>query len=374
MIFPRTKRFAVVALFFGTLASNFCSTTAFVSAPQTRSIPIVSTTKALKTPRKTTSLEAAVLPVYSLGKSIILGAAGICAKKSIKVVKQGDISIVERFGKFQTRLQPGLHFLIPFVDTIRVTLTNREQVLDIPPQNCITSDNAPIKADAVVYWRIIDAERAIYAVENLSLAIQNLILTQLRAEIGKLTLDMTFSAREQVNKVLLEELDVATDPWGVKITRVEVRDIVPNREILQAMEQQMAAERTKRASIIKSEGERERSINEAEGRARSRIIDAEAAAKSLVVQADAKATQTETEAIGVAKALDAIAKALAEGDDSIKDATSNAAKFQLVREYIAAQRDLATSNNAKVIVTGGGGGSDVDDVLGKAVAFYNTKD
>ena len=246
--------------------------------------------------------------------------------------------------------------------------------MDIPPQNCITSDNAPIKADAVVYWRIIDAERAIYAVENLSLAIQNLILTQLRAEIGKLTLDMTFSAREQINKVLLEELDVATDPWGVKITRVEVRDIVPNREILQAMEQQMAAERTKRASIIKSEGERERSINEAEGRARSRIIDAEAAAKSLVVQADAKATQTETEAIGVAKALDAIAKALAEGDDSIKDATSNAAKFQLVREYIAAQRDLATSKNAKVIVTGGGGGSDVDDVLGKAVAFYNTKD
>lgn len=309
----------------------------------------------------------------SLGKSVVLGAAAFAAKKSVQVVRQGDISIVERFGKFHNRLEPGLHLLIPFVDQIRATLTNREQVLDIPPQKCITSDNAPLAADAVVYWRIVDAERAIYAVVNLELAIQNLVLTQLRSEIGKLTLDMTFSAREQINQILLDELDVATDPWGVKITRVEVRDIVPNTEILRAMEMQMAAERTKRASIIKSEGEREKSINEAEGKARSRIIDAEAAAKSVVMEADAEASKTETEAKGVARALDVISTAV--GGDNAK---ADAAKFQLMREYIASQRDLATSNNAKVIVTsassGGGGGMAVDDVFAKAIAFSNMAD
>ena len=235
--------------------------------------------------------------------------------------------------------------------------------------------------------------RAIYAVENLKLAIQNLVLTQLRAEIGKLTLDDTFSAREKVNQVLLDELDVATEPWGVKITRVEVRDIIPNQEILRAMEMQMAAERTKRASIIKSEGERERSINEAEGSARSRIIDAEASAKSMILEADAEASKIETEAKGVARALDVIAAAISSSDTTTSDgdsdnnntaiitsaAKADAAKFQLMREYIATQRDLATSNNAKVIVTSSSGvvGGDMvsmDDAFAKAIAYYNVSD
>jgi len=297
------------------------------------------------------------------GKSVVGGAAILAFSRSVQVVRQGDISIVERLGKFHNRLEPGLHLLIPFVDQIRATMTIREQVLDIPPQKCITSDNAPLAADAVVYWRIIDAEKAIYAVVDLELAIQNLVLTQLRAEIGKLTLDMTFSAREKVNKVLLDELDVATEPWGVKITRVEVRDIIPNNEILRAMEMQMAAERTKRASIIKSEGERERSINQAEGSAQSRVIDAEAAAKSVILEADAEASKIETEAQGVARALAIIAVAVGGNE-------ADAARFQLMREYIATQRDLATSNNAKVIVTSGA----ADDVFAKAVAFYNVSE
>ena len=170
--------------------------------------------------------------------------------RSIKVVQQSDLALVERLGKFHSKLEPGLHFLIPFVDSIRATVTEREQVLDVPPQKCITSDNAPLVADAVVYWKIFDAEKSVYSVANLEVAIQNLVLTQLRAEIGKLTLDSTFSAREQINAVLLKDLDLATDPWGVKITRVEVRDIIPNKEILQAMELQMASERKKRAMII----------------------------------------------------------------------------------------------------------------------------
>lgn len=296
----------------------------------------------------------------SLGKTIFGGAAAFAASRALKIVQQGDVAIVERLGKYRTNLEPGLHLMVPFVDRVRATLTNREQVLDIPPQKCVTSDNAPLAADAVVYWRVVDAERAVYAVVDLELAIQNLVLTQLRAEIGKLTLDMTFSAREKVNAVLLADLDVATDPWGVKITRVEVRDIIPNREIMQAMEMQMAAERMKRAAVIKSEGERERAINEAEGEASSRVIDAEASAKSILLEAEAEASRVETEAVGAARALATITEAVGGSPD-------DAVRFQLMREYVAAQRDLATSDNAKVIVAPGG----ADELFAKAVAFYD---
>jgi regulator of protease activity HflC (stomatin/prohibitin superfamily) len=299
----------------------------------------------------------------SLTKTVVGGAAVFAASKALKVVQQGDISIVERFGRFHKTLEPGLHIMIPFVDRVRASVTLREQVLDIPPQKCITSDNAPLAADAVVYWRVVDPAKTVYAVVDLELAIQNLVLTELRAEIGKLTLDMTFSAREQINAVLLEDLDIATDPWGVKITRVEVRDIIPNQEILKAMEMQMAAERTKRADIIKSEGVRERSINVAEGQARSRLIDAEASAKAVLLEGDAEANRLEVEAQGVSKALSAIASSL--GGD-----VEAAARFQLLREYIAAQRDLATSENAKVIVASPGSSGAAEDILAKAMAFY----
>ena len=206
----------------------------------------------------------------------------------------------------------------------------------------------------------MDPAKAFYSVMDLKVAIQNLVLTQLRAEIGKLTLDMTFSAREQINSVLLRDLDVATEAWGVKITRVEVRDIIPNQEIMKAMEMQMAAERTKRAVVIKSEGERERSINEAEGKAQSRLIGAKASAESTKLKASAEASKLELEAEGAARALAAIGKALGNSDD--------AARFQLMREYISAQRALATSNNAKVIVSP----DSVNDIFVKAMAFTDT--
>lgn len=279
---------------------------------------------------------------------------------SLKIVSQGDVAIVERLGKFHKRLDPGLHVVIPFIDRLRTTISQREQVFDIPPQKCITSDNAPLSADAVVYWRVVDPAKAFYSVMDLKLAIQNLVLTQLRAEIGKLTLDMTFSAREQINSVLLRDLDVATDPWGVKITRVEVRDIIPNMEIMQAMELQMAAERTKRAVVIKSEGERERSINEAEGKAQSRLIDAKASAESTTLRASAEASKLELEAQGAAKALAVYAQVLGGSEE--------AARFQLFREYIGAQRSLATSNNAKVIISP----DSANDIFVKAMAFTDS--
>jgi regulator of protease activity HflC (stomatin/prohibitin superfamily) len=288
------------------------------------------------------------------------GGVVIVCWSSLKIVSQGDVAIVERLGKFHKRLDPGLHVVIPFIDRLRTTISQREQVFDIPPQKCITSDNAPLSADAVVYWRVVDPAKAFYSVMDLKLAIQNLVLTQLRAEIGKLTLDMTFSAREQINSVLLRDLDVATDPWGVKITRVEVRDIIPNMEIMQAMELQMAAERTKRAVVIKSEGERERSINEAEGKAQSRLIDAKASAESTTLRASAEASKLELEAQGAAKALAVYAQVLG--------STEEAARFQLFREYIGAQRSLATSNNAKIIISP----DSANDIFVKALAFSDS--
>lgn len=292
--------------------------------------------------------------------TVVIGAACLGVSKSATVVQQGDVALVERLGKYRANLEPGLHFIIPFVDRVRARLTQREQVFDIPPQMCITSDNAPLSADAVVYWRVTDAQKATYSVVDLSLAIQNLVLTQIRSEIGKLTLDETFSAREKINAVLLQDLDVATAAWGIKITRVEVRDIIPNREIMQAMELQMAAERTKRANIIKSEGQRESAINAAQGLAESRVIDAKSKAEAVELEANAEAAKLELEAQGVSRALEAMGKVITDPE--------KAAQFQLTREYIAAQRELATSSNAKIILTA----DPASDLLGKALTLYES--
>lgn len=299
-----------------------------------------------------------ITSIYAIPKGPLVTAA-LAGLASVKIINQGDVAVVERFGKFHKRLDPGLHFLIPLVDSVRVRLSIREQVFDIPPQQCITSDNAPLAADAVVYWRVVDPEKATYSVADLKLAIQNLVLTQLRSEIGKLTLDMTFSAREKINSVLLQDLDIATDPWGVKITRVEVRDIIPNNDIMRAMEMQMAAERTKRAVIIKSEGQRARAVNQAEGEAQSRLIDARASAEAIKLEAEAEASKLQLEAQGVAKALAALNGSIGNSEE--------AARFQLMREYIAAQRALATSANAKVILSS----DSVNDTLMKAMGMYD---
>merc|ERR1740136_554489 len=290
---------------------------------------------------------------------------------SVRIVKEGEVSIVERLGRFHKVITPGIHATIPLADRIRLTVSTREQIFDIPPQKCITSDNAPLSADAVVYWRIFDPEKAVYSVVDLELAIQNLVLTQLRSEIGKLTLDMTFSAREQINSVLLKDLDVATDPWGVKITRVEVRDIIPNNEIMRAMEMQMAAERTKRATVIRSQGERERAVNEAEGQAQSCVIDARASAEALILEAKARASSLEVEAKGAANALQSIAKSFdSEGSGGGTSQRSiEAARFHLASEYVKAQLALASSENSKVIFAP----DSANSLLVQAMAFYDDK-
>jgi regulator of protease activity HflC (stomatin/prohibitin superfamily) len=218
--------------------------------------------------------------------SLILGGSVLAS--TVKVINQGDEALVERLGSYNKKLEPGLNIVAPFLDKIVYKQTIREKVLDIPPQQCITRDNVSISADAVVYWRIVDMEKAYYKVENLQSAMVNIVLTQIRAEMGLLELDETFTARSKINETLLHELDTATDPWGVKVTRVELRDIVPSQAVRESMELQMTAERRKRATILTSEGERESAVNSARGKADAQILDAEARQKSVVLSAEAE--------------------------------------------------------------------------------------
>ena len=219
---------------------------------------------------------------------IVLALGGSAVAGSVRVVNQGNEALVERLGSFNKKMQPGLNFVLPFVDQVIYQETIREKVLDIPPQKCITRDNVGIEVDALVYWRIVDMEKASYKVEDLQSAMVNLVLTQIRSEMGQLELDQTFTARTQINELLLQDLDVSTDPWGVKVTRVELRDIIPSQAVREAMELQMSAERRKRASILTSEGDRESAVNSARGKADAQILDAEAQQKSVIMRAEAE--------------------------------------------------------------------------------------
>jgi regulator of protease activity HflC (stomatin/prohibitin superfamily) len=219
---------------------------------------------------------------------LLLGFGGAGAASSVRIINQGNAALVERVGSFRKRLDPGLNFLIPGLDRMVFQDTLRLKVLDIAPQSCITADNVSITVDAVVYWQIIDMERAYYKVQNLEFAMVNLVQTQIRGEIGKLQLDQTFTARSQISDILLEELDTATDPWGVKVTRVEIRDITPSKAVQDSMELQMSAERRKRAAILTSEGDREAAVNTARGNADAQVLAAEARKKAAILEAEAQ--------------------------------------------------------------------------------------
>jgi regulator of protease activity HflC (stomatin/prohibitin superfamily) len=247
---------------------------------------------------------------------------------SVKIIQQGNEALVERLGVYDRKLVPGPKFVIPIIERVAFQETIREKVLDIPPQPCITRDNVSITVDAVVYWRIVDMEKAYYKVQNLQNAMVNLVLTQIRAEMGQLELDETFTARSQINEILLRDLDIATDPWGVKVTRVELRDIIPSQAVQESMELQMSAERRKRAAILTSEGDRESAINSARGKAEAQILDAEARQKAVVLQAEAEQ-----------KAV--ILRAQAERQSQVLKAQATAEAIQIVNQALASDPKAA---------------------------------
>jgi regulator of protease activity HflC (stomatin/prohibitin superfamily) len=282
-----------------------------------------------------------------------LGGAGVAS--SVRIINQGNAALVERVGSFRKRLDPGLNFLVPGLDRIVFQDTLRLKVLDIAPQSCITADNVSITVDAVVYWQIIDMERAYYKVQALESAMVNLVQTQIRGEIGKLQLDQTFTARSQISDILLEELDTATDPWGVKVTRVEIRDITPSKAVQDSMELQMSAERRKRAAILTSEGDREAQVNSARGNADAQvlaaeakkqavILDAEAQQQSILLRAEAERQSKLLRARAVAESMELLANTL-ESDPQ----AAAALQFLLAQNYIDMGTTIGQSESSKVL-------------------------
>ena len=193
----------------------------------------------------------------------------VIAISSIKVVRQSEVRIIERFGKYHTTAEAGLNFILPFVDKVRAVVSLKQQTMDVPPQGVITKDNVTITIDTVVFYQIIEPVKAVYEIESLQKGIAYLAITTIRDIVGKMDLDSTFSSRDQINTQLREVLDEATDKWGCKIDRVEIKDIKPPVDIRDAMEKQMNAERTKRAAILEAEGKRQSEITLAEGKKQS---------------------------------------------------------------------------------------------------------
>ena len=282
-------------------------------------------------------MEAFVLAVIAA-----MAAVGV---SSLKVTSSSRSMLVERLGKYNRQLKPGLSLVLPGLERVVSHESLKERVLDIPPQQCITRDNVSIEVGAVVYWQLLEHPRAYYAVDNLQAAMVNMVLTQIRAEMGKLDLDQTFTTRQEVNEVLLRELDQATDPWGVKVTRVEMRDIRPSQGVQQAMEQQMTAEREKRASILRSEGEREAQINAARGRAEALVLDAKAKQEALLLEADAQAKQQRLLATARAEAAKELAAAI-----EAHPAGAESLRLLLARDWMAMGEQMAQAPGGSVLM------------------------
>ncbi len=264
-------------------------------------------------------------------------AALVLIFAGVKTVSQGTNWTIERFGRYTRTLPPGLHLIVPFIDAVGRKMNMQENVLDIPGQKVITKDNATVQVDAVAFYQVIDAARAAYEVQNLHLAITNLALTNIRSVMGNMTLDEVLAKRNDINNTLLAVIDQATGPWGVKVLRIELKDIAPPEDLVVAMGRQMKAEREKRAAILEAEGVRESSIQRAEGDKQSAILIAEGKREAAFREAEARERQAEAEA----KATNMVAQAIAGNG-------VQATNYFLGTKYVEALARMGASNNSKV--------------------------
>jgi regulator of protease activity HflC (stomatin/prohibitin superfamily) len=276
---------------------------------------------------------------FSIFAIVVLVLAVVVVALGVKAVNQGMEYTVERFGRYTRTLSPGLHLIIPIVDRIGGKVNMMERVLDVPSQEVITKDNAMLTVDGVLFFQVLDAAKASYEVNNLEQAILNLSVTNIRTVMGSMDMDELLSQRDQINTRLLGVIDEATNPWGVKVTRVEIKDITPPRDLVEAMARQMKAEREKRASILEAEGERQAQILKAEGEKQGAILQAEGRREAAYRDAEAREREAEAEA----KATASVSEAIAKGN-------VQAINYFVAQKYIGALESIASARNQKVIL------------------------
>ncbi|MDD1621793.1 MAG: SPFH/Band 7/PHB domain protein [Methylococcaceae bacterium] len=275
---------------------------------------------------------------FGLFVTVLFVFAILMVFMSVKSVPQGMEYTVERFGKYINTLSPGLNIIMPIIDRIGRKLNMMEQVLDVPSQEVITKDNAMVRVDGVVFYQVMDAAKAAYEITYLDMAIINLVMTNIRTVMGSMDLDELLSRRDEINARLLTVVDEATSPWGIKVTRIEIKDISPPKDLVDSMARQMKAEREKRAQILEAEGMRQAEILRAEGLKQGAILDAEGRKEAAFRDAEARERLAEAEA----KATTMVSEAIAKGD-------VQAINYFVAQKYIESLKEVASANNSKLI-------------------------
>ena len=293
---------------------------------------------------------------------VLLVVVVIVMISCVNVVPQAHAYVVERLGGYQATWDVGIHFKVPFIDRIAKRILLKEQVVDFPPQPVITKDNVTMRIDTVIFYQITDPKLFAYGVDNPIVAIENLTATTLRNIIGDLELDETLTSRETINTKMRASLDSATDPWGIKVNRVELKNIIPPAEIQDAMERQMKAEREKRESILRSQGEKESAILVARGKKEAAILDAEAEKQAAILRAEAKRESMIREAEGQAEAIKTVQQASADGIRMLNDAQASKEVLQL--KSLEAFSKAADGKATKIIIP-----SEIQGMAGLAKSF-----